>query len=57
MPVDEPQVGEVWTTQDIGSQPPRTMQGIIADVSPTRVLFVSLTGNRVGVPLARLRTN
>ncbi len=32
------------------------MQGIIADVSPTRVQFVSLLGNRVAVPLARLRT-
>lgn len=55
MPVDEPQFGEVWTTTDIGSG--RIMQGIIADVSPTRVLFVSLAGNRVAVPLSRLRTS
>lgn len=55
MPVDDPQFGEVWTTTDIGSG--RIMQGIIADVSPTRVLFVSLTGNRVAVPLTRLRTS
>jgi hypothetical protein len=55
MPVEEPQFGEVWTTTDISSG--RIMQGIIADISPTRVLFVSLTGNRVAVPLSRLRTN
>ena len=55
MPVEDPQSGEVWTTTDIGSG--RLMQGIVADVSPTRVLFVSLSGNRVAVPLSRLRTN
>lgn len=55
MPVDDPQFGEVWTTTDVASS--RIMQGILADVSPTRVIFVSLTGNRVAVPRSRLRTN
>ncbi len=55
MPVDDPQFGEVWTTTDVASG--RIMQGIVADVSPTRVMFVSLVGNRVAVPLSRLRTN
>jgi hypothetical protein len=35
----------------------RIMHGIVSDVSPTRVVLVSLTGNRVAVPLGRLRTN
>jgi hypothetical protein len=55
MPVDEPQFGEVWATTDATSG--RTMHGIIADVSPTRIMFVGLTGNRVAVPLSRLRMN
>ena len=55
MPTGAPQFGEVWTTTDVMSG--RIMQGIIADVSPTRVLFVSLSGNRVAVSLSRLEIN
>ncbi len=54
MPVDDPQFGEIWTTTDPSSG--RMMQGIIADVSSTRIIFVSLTGNRIAMPIGRLRT-
>ncbi len=54
MPVNAPEFGEVWTTSDATSG--RIMQGIVAEVTSTRVLFVSLTGNRVAVPRARLGT-
>src|SRR5271154_4384096 len=54
MPTNEAQLGEVWSTTDVTSG--RTMQGIVADVTPVRITFVSLTGNRVAVPQARLTT-
>ena len=54
MPVGVPEFGEVWTTSDATSG--RLMQGIVADVTPTRVLFVSLSGIRVAVPRGRLGT-
>lgn len=55
MPSGDPKFGEVWWTSDVPSG--RLMQGIVADVSPTRALFVSLTGHRVAVPLSRLTMN
>ena len=54
MPTNEAQLGEVWSTTDITTG--RTMQGVVADVTPGRITFVSLTGNRVAVPPARLTT-
>lgn len=52
MPTDSPQFGEVWTMNDPLTA--RPMDGIVGDVNPQRVLFVSLTGSRHAVAGSRL---
>lgn len=54
MPVGQPVLGEQWETRDLHG---RAVRGIVADVTPTVITFVSLTGSRYRVSPSRLSTS
>lgn len=52
MPQEQPLIGEVWYMRDPSG---RESRGVIAEVTPTQITLVSMTGNRTRLPPASFR--